>query len=171
MLVVHPPTYAAVHSAHHRPDGRARTAQGRLLDERGPRRAPLGHSSPACVRTSHRARERSPAGVALRSVPTALLLCAQAGCNIHPPPKQYCAHRLAKSAMALEYGRDVAWRSPSFGSQRASASPPSVTVHLKDVSAAGLRDDQYPYNYLGGTFNCTQNAGKCAWAELQFVNG
>merc|ERR1719293_625046 len=51
-----------------------------------------------------------------------------AGCNIHPPPKQYCAQRLAKSAMALEYGSQVAWRSPSFKSQVASGSPPRVTV-------------------------------------------
>ena len=96
------------------------------------------------------------------------------GCNIHPPYKQYCATRLAASAMALEYGHDVAWRSPSFKSQLASASPPSVTVSLHDVSAAGLRDDQYPYNYNPahkGPFNCTDNAGKCAWAELQLANG
>ena len=26
-----------------------------------------------------------------------------AGCNIHPPPKQYCATRLANSALALQY--------------------------------------------------------------------
>jgi sialate O-acetylesterase len=108
-----------------------------------------------------------------------------AGCNIHPPPKQFCARRLAASAMAIAYGRTVAWRSPSFSSQRASvavaasanlvtnaaASLPSVTVNLRDVSIAGVRDDQYPYNYLGGTFNCTEAAGKCAWAELQLADG
>ena len=93
-----------------------------------------------------------------------------AGCNIHPPPKQWCAKRLAASAMALAYGRRVAWRSPSFSTQRAAASPPSVTVRLHDVSTGGLQL-QYPYNYLGGAFNCTQAAGKCAWAELQLGNG
>lgn len=94
-----------------------------------------------------------------------------AGCNIHPPPKQYCGTRLANSAMALQYGSGAAWKSASFKLQTTATSPPSATVTLKDVSAAGLRDDQYPYNYLGGTFNCTQNAGKCAWAELQLGNG
>lgn len=94
-----------------------------------------------------------------------------AGCNIHPPPKQFCAKRLANSALALEYGKAIQWKSPSFGSQSASASPPSVTVQFNDVGAAGLRDDQYPFNYLGGKFNCTAEAGKCAWAELQFVPG
>jgi len=96
-----------------------------------------------------------------------------AGCDIHPPPKQYCAKRLAASALALEYGRDVAWQSPSFASQAAmsSAGAPSVTVALADVSSDGLRDDVYPYNYLGGAFDCDANAGKCAWAELQLADG
>ncbi len=90
---------------------------------------------------------------------------------VHPPPKQYCGKRLANSALALEYGQEIAWRSPSFKSQVASAAPPSVTVALHDVSSAGLRDDQYPYNYLGGAFDCAKNKGKCAWAELQLANG
>ena len=88
-----------------------------------------------------------------------------------PPPKQYCGKRLANSALALEYGRDVAWRSPSFASQVASAAPPSVKISLSDVSAAGLRDDVYPFNYLGGAFNCSAQAGKCAWAELLLADG
>ena len=33
-----------------------------------------------------------------------------------------------------------------------------------------MRGDQYPYNYLGGTFNCSQAVGKCAWVELQLVS-
>ena len=32
-----------------------------------------------------------------------------------------------------------------------------------------MRGDQYPYNYLGGTFNCTQAAGKCVRAEQPLV--
>ena len=63
----------------------------------------------------------------------------------------------------------MAWKSPSFAAQRCGAD--SVTVQLRDVASAGLRDDQYPFNYLGGAFNCTQNAGKCAWAELQYGDG
>jgi len=96
-----------------------------------------------------------------------------AGCNIHPPPKQYCAKRLASSVLALVYGLPVVWKSPSFKSQTASASPPSVTVSLNDVSSSGLRDDQYPFNYLGGTFDCSaaKNSNKCAWASLQLANG
>ena len=56
-----------------------------------------------------------------------------AGCNIHPPAKQitgpaatstrqrskkkekkWCGTRLANSALALQYGHKVAWKSPSF---------------------------------------------------------
>jgi len=92
-----------------------------------------------------------------------------AGCNIHPPPKQYCATRLANSALALQYGKTLAWKSPSFQSQQCE--PGSVTVKLNDVSSSGLRDDQYPFNYLGGSFDCNTNAGKCAWAQLQLGDG
>jgi sialate O-acetylesterase len=107
-----------------------------------------------------------------------------AGCNIHPPPKQYCAKRLATSALALVYKKKVMWKSPSFKSQIASASPPSVTVSFNDVSSSGLRDDQYPFNYLGGAFKCIAarkctvhkqdfncSAEQCAWASLQLANG
>jgi hypothetical protein len=78
---------------------------------------------------------------------------------------------LANSALALEYGQTIQWKSPSFLTQTASASLASVTVQFDNVGATGLRDDQYPFNYLDGTFNCTQNAGKCAWAELQLSDG
>lgn len=93
------------------------------------------------------------------------------GCNIHPAPKQYCAQRLAKSVLALQYGKDVAWRSPTFKSSTASASPPSVLVTLNDVSSSGLRDDQYPFNYQFMDCDSTENPGKCAWAELQGQDG
>jgi sialate O-acetylesterase len=37
-----------------------------------------------------------------------------AGCDLHPPPKQYVAKRLAISALALVYKQKVMWKSPSF---------------------------------------------------------
>jgi len=90
------------------------------------------------------------------------------GCNIHPPQKQYCAQRLAKSALALQYGEHIAWKSPTFKASTASASPPSVLVTLNDVSSSGLRDDQYPFN---AQFIDCDSTGKCAWAELQSQDG
>jgi hypothetical protein len=61
-----------------------------------------------------------------------------AGCNIHPPPKQYCGKRLAESAMAIVYGKDVMWKSPSFKSQVAATNPPSVTVTLQVAKISSL---------------------------------
>ena len=49
-------------------------------------------------------------------------------------------------------------------------------MSLADVSDSGLRDDQYPYNWLDGNFNCSLSPAhpdwiRCAWAELQFADG
>ena len=93
-----------------------------------------------------------------------------AGCNIHPPPKQYCGKRLADSALALQYNKSIAWKSPTFKSQIGSGSS-SVVVTLNDVSSTGLSDDTYPFNYLNGAFNCSaedeKTPGTCAWASLK----
>lgn len=66
------------------------------------------------------------------------------GCNIHPPAKQFCADRLATSAMALQYNKSILWRSPTFKSQVAAESPPSMTITVDDVSPAGLTTDHFP---------------------------
>ena len=102
-----------------------------------------------------------------------------AGCNIHPPPKQYCGRRLAASALDLVYGQKTArWRSPRFASQVMAASPvPTATVTLSDVSAAGLSTDTYPFNYAGlGGATCAEldaksGRGTCAWAALRLSTG
>ena len=49
-----------------------------------------------------------------------------AGCNIHPPSKQYCGARLGRSALALQYGKSIHWKSPSYDQGRAVASKVSV---------------------------------------------
>jgi len=90
---------------------------------------------------------------------------------IHPEPKQYCAQRLAKSALALQYGEHIEWKSPTFKASTASASPPSVRVTLNDVSSSGLRDDQYPFNAQFIDCDSGKGQGKCAWAELQSQDG
>jgi hypothetical protein len=94
-----------------------------------------------------------------------------AGCNIHPPPKQYCGKRLANSALALQYNKPIAWKSPTYQSQVVTGA--SVTVKLNDVSTAGLSDDTYPFNYLNGALNCTalnaKTPGTCAWASLKIA--
>ena len=72
------------------------------------------------------------------------------GCNIHPPAKQACAERLAESALTVHYGKAQAWRSPTYESAVAilSSTSVTVTVKLKDVSAAGLRvDESRPHSH------------------------
>ena len=105
-----------------------------------------------------------------------------AGCNIHPPPKQYCGARLGNSALALAYGDARPWKSPSFKSAECTVPggpppppgpPPGATVRvsvtLSDV-VGPLTLDVYPANYLGGTFNCSANpGGTCAWAAVELI--
>lgn len=96
-----------------------------------------------------------------------------AGCDIHPPLKKICGNRLGISALSLNYGKEQAWRSPSYSGVDAkivstSNSPfaqATVTVQLAHVSSKGLyfRD---PYNL--NTVNCTaQLHGTCAWASIE----
>ena len=100
------------------------------------------------------------------------------GCNIHPPAKQWVGTRLANTALALQYGKSVVWKSPSFasasggvvtrhaGAAAGAASVVSVTVDLDNVGSRGLTTDVYPWNWHLANwsnmpnpqvkFNCTQ---------------
>ena len=102
-----------------------------------------------------------------------------AGCNIHPPPKQYCGERLGDSALAIVYKQQLHWRSPTFKSATSSsvanpADPNSavvtVTVSLHDTSNKGMTTDIYPFNYVEGV-DCTalnnKTARTCAWAAVR----
>ena len=100
-----------------------------------------------------------------------------AGCNVHPPAKQFCGERLANSALAVRYGRPVLWRSPSYKSALArittdarGTSTVTVTVNLQDVSPSGLTTDVHPYNYVDG-LDCQQYIYRtdvqCAWASIR----
>lgn len=118
-------------------------------------------------------RDAQMAALALAKVGYATNADHGAGCDIHPPPKQYCGERLGNSALALQYARGVAWRSPEYDgvrTARATASAVSVTVGLLHVSAAGLRTDVASFNYVEG-LNCTaldaKTPGTCAWASIQ----
>ena len=111
-------------------------------------------------------RDAQYAAVTLQNAGFAVNADHGAGCNIHPPPKQFCAKRLAKSALALQYGQAVAWISPSYASATAGAG--SATIALTDVAAAGL---VLLPSANAGTVNCTDaktGAASCTWAALQF---
>lgn len=101
------------------------------------------------------------------------------GCDIHPRAKQYCGKRLGDSALAIQYGHDIEWKSPSYLSAKVgnkSASSVELIISLADVSLSGLTTDVYPWNYVlsdqvPGTpsFNCSaQRPGVCAWGSLKF---
>lgn len=120
-------------------------------------------------------RDAQLAALALPKVGYATNADHGAGCNIHPPYKQYCGERLGNSALALQYGRDVAWKSPSFASAAVNASIAwvSVIIRLQDVSGAGLTTDVYPYNYISDV-NCTalnaKTPGTCGWAAVKLAD-
>jgi len=106
------------------------------------------------------------------------------GCNIHPPEKQYVGARLGDAALAIEYGQDILWRSPSYdGAQvvghgsAADGGRVSVAVSLQDLSDGGLTTDVYPYNLhaIGGPATCAEknanNTLVCAWAAVKLSSG
>ena len=109
-----------------------------------------------------------------------------AGCNIHPPAKQYCGTRLAKSALALQYGQtSIHWKSPSYYRYKESSitttssstpmgqSRPYVVIEMQDVTDKGLYILGNPYNNRldPKDFRCEdQVPGTCAGAEV-LLNG
>ena len=113
-------------------------------------------------------RDAQMAAVALGGVGYGVNADHGAGCNIHPPPKQYCAKRLANSALEISYGKNLNnWKSPTYKSATVTGKG-SVTIALNDVSAAGLILSP-PAN--AGTVNCTASAGSCTWATISFDVG
>lgn len=120
------------------------------------------------------------------------------GCTIHPAAKQYVSERLANAALAIQYKKDLAWKSPTFRSSSASSADGnpvsesvSMSVTFNDVGASGL-ELLHPFNYKSpsygaatnppviidctATFPCgpAQNcsmAAQCAWASLQLADG
>lgn len=107
--------------------------------------------------------------VKLKNVGFAVNADHGAGCNIHPPPKQYCGYRLGNSALAIAYGKSIPWQSPGFVSQTFSASPASATIKLDQTSAAGVDNTTKPFNE--GTVNCSLPLAGCAWASLKLADG
>ena len=95
-----------------------------------------------------------------------------AGCNIHPPFKQFPGARLARAALSIVYGVPSAagWRSPSYAAAAPGAALGTVAITLRDAAPAGLAL-RAPFN-AGTAGNCSAlNAatpGTCAWAAVQF---
>jgi hypothetical protein len=94
-----------------------------------------------------------------------------AGCNIHPPSKQFCGKRLGDSALSIHYGKQKQWRSPSYQSATAAVEDgvATVSVALADVGKSGLTTDVYPANYVP-KLQCVNNTN-CAWASIELASG
>lgn len=100
------------------------------------------------------------------------------GCNIHPPDKRFCATRLGNSALALQYGKQLAWRSPTYS--KASMfylyGNPYVEIQFHDITSDqnGLYLLDVPYNQLPpGQLNCTAlSEGTCVGPRvfLEYAN-
>jgi sialate O-acetylesterase len=97
-----------------------------------------------------------------------------AGCDIHPPTKQYCAARLANSALALQYGKQIHWKSPTYAKAESvmeENNGPSVVVEFQDVTANGLYLLDTAYNALDKHLKCSDTPpGTCTGAEV-LLNG
>jgi len=130
-------------------------------------------------------REAQMSALALNNVGYATNADHGAGCNIHPPWKQYVGARLGDSALAIKYSKPIAWQSPTYaqavvnegaGEVSDGAAVVSVAVSLNDVGKAGLKE-VYPYNYYGlGRSTCdalAENGTKlvCAFAAVQLSSG
>jgi sialate O-acetylesterase len=96
------------------------------------------------------------------------------GCNIHPPTKQYCGARLANSALALQYRKQIHWKSPTYTKTEPvmeETGEPSVIVEFQDVTSNGLYLLETAYNALDKNLKCSdQPPGTCAGAAV-LLNG
>ena len=94
------------------------------------------------------------------------------GCNIHPPDKRFCAVRLGNSALALQYGKQIAWRSPTYSkaSMFYMYGVPYVEIQLHDITTDqdGLYLLDAPYNQLPPEqLNCTAlSEGTCVSSRV-----
>ena len=88
-----------------------------------------------------------------------------AGCDIHPPPKQFCGRRLGDSALAKVYNQKISWQSPSYKGIKALSGGTAVIELDSYVPAEGL---VLLPSANTGTLNCAANPNVCATAALQF---
>ncbi len=81
-------------------------------------------------------REAQNMTLSLPNTGQAVIIDVGEGRDIHPRDKQTVANRLARIALARDYGVKMAWQSPRYESMQINGN--SVTIHFKDVSSGGL---------------------------------
>ena len=107
-------------------------------------------------------REAQSMALSLTNTGQAVIIDAGEGRDIHPRDKETVANRLARIALARDYGVEMAWQSPSYDSMRIDGN--AVSIQLKHVSAGGLHTFDV-YEVMG--FEIAGEDQKFVWAEAK----
>ena len=92
----------------------------------------------------------------------AVIIDAGEGRDIHPRDKETVANRLARIALARDYGVEMAWQSPSYDSMQIDGH--TISIQLKHVSKGGLHTFDV-YEVMG--FEIAGEDQKFFWAEAK----
>ena len=107
-------------------------------------------------------REAQTMTLSLPNTGQAVIIDAGEGRDIHPRDKETVANRLARIALARDYGVEMAWQSPSYDSMRIDGD--AISIQLKHVSASGLHTFDV-YEVMG--FEIAGEDQKFFWAEAK----
>ena len=107
-------------------------------------------------------REAQTMTLSLPNTGQAVIIDAGEGRDIHPRDKETVANRLARIALARDYGVEMAWQSPSYDSMRIDGN--TISIQLKHVSEGGLHTFDV-YEVMG--FEIAGEDQKFFWAEAK----
>ena len=107
-------------------------------------------------------REAQSMTLNLANTGQAVIIDAGEGRDIHPRDKETVANRLARIALARDYGVEMAWQSPSYDSMRIDGN--AISIQLKHVSEGGLHTFDV-YEVMG--FEIAGADQKFVWAEAK----
>ena len=107
-------------------------------------------------------REAQSMALSLPNTGQAVIIDAGEGRDIHPRDKETVANRLARIALARDYGVEMAWQSPSYDSMRIDGN--AISIQLKHVSEGGLHTFDV-YEVMG--FEIAGEDQKFVWAEAK----
>ena len=107
-------------------------------------------------------REAQTMTLSLPNTGQAVIIDAGEGRDIHPRDKETVANRLARIALARDYGVEMAWQSPSYDSMRIDGN--AISIQLKHVSEGGLHTFDV-YEVMG--FEIAGEDQKFVWAEAK----
>ena len=107
-------------------------------------------------------REAQSMTLSLPNTGQAVIIDAGEGRDIHPRDKETVANRLARIALARDYGVEMAWQSPSYESMQIDGN--AVSIQLKHVSRGGLHTFDV-YEAMG--FEIAGEDQNFVWAEAK----